>query len=38
VPILGALIDKILDLILAFFMYRALSREALRYRELKALG
>jgi hypothetical protein len=33
---IGAVIDKIIDLVLAFFIYRALSREAQRYREIKA--
>jgi hypothetical protein len=35
---IGAILDKVIDLILAFFVYRALSREVRRYREIKALG
>ena len=35
-PVLGPLGDKAIDLILAFFVFRALSREARRYREAVA--
>ena len=38
VPVLGPVVEKIVDLVLACFVYKALSREARRYRELKALG
>jgi hypothetical protein len=33
VPIVGPLVDKVVDLGLAFFLYKALSREAHRYLE-----
>ena len=36
VPVLGTLIDKLLDLVLAFFVYKALSREAQRYLGVKS--
>jgi hypothetical protein len=36
VPVVGTVIEKVIDLLLAFCMYKALSREARRYRELKA--
>src|SRR5262249_26036491 len=35
-PLLGGLLDKVVDLVLAFFTYKALSREARRYRETVA--
>ncbi len=35
-PVLGTLFDKTLDLVLAFFAYKALSREARRYLDYKA--
>jgi hypothetical protein len=31
VPVLGGVLDKVVDLVLAFFVYKALSREAQRY-------
>jgi hypothetical protein len=34
VPLIGSYLDKIFDLILAFCIYKALSREAHRYRQL----
>jgi hypothetical protein len=36
VMIVGTVIDKTVDLILAFLAYKALSREARRYLEIKA--
>lgn len=36
IPFLGSLVEKVVDLVLAFFAYKALSREARRYRDLKA--
>jgi hypothetical protein len=33
-PILGPYLDKVLDLLLAFCVYKALSRETRRYREV----
>jgi hypothetical protein len=33
---LGPLVEKLVDLVLAFFVYKALSREAHRYREIRA--
>lgn len=33
VPVMGTLMDKVLDLILAFLLFKVLSREARRYRE-----
>ena len=33
VPIVGPLVDKAVDLVLAFFLYKSLSREAHRYME-----
>jgi len=35
VPFVGPVLDKVVDLILAFFVYKALSREARRYRQLR---
>jgi hypothetical protein len=35
VPVFGSLADKMVDLILAFFVYKALSREAYRYMETR---
>jgi hypothetical protein len=35
IPILGPLVEKVVDLVLAFFTYKALSREARRYRDLR---
>jgi hypothetical protein len=32
VPIIGPIVDKLADLVLAFFLYKALAREASRYR------
>jgi hypothetical protein len=34
IPIVGPALDKIAELILAFFLYKVLSREASRYREI----
>jgi hypothetical protein len=34
IPIVGTALDKIAELILAFFLYKVLSREACRYREI----
>ena len=34
VPIMGTLFDKALDLVLAFLLFKVLSREARRYREV----
>jgi hypothetical protein len=36
IPIAGQIIDKVVDLILAFFLYKGLSREAARYRQALA--
>ncbi len=36
VPLLGPILDKIVDLVLAFFAYKALSREARRYLQVKS--
>jgi hypothetical protein len=36
VPLLGPVVEKVVDLVLAFFVYKALSREARRYREIRA--
>ena len=36
-PFLGQFLDKLLDLLLAFCVYRALSREVGRYREMLGL-
>jgi hypothetical protein len=36
VPLVGPVIDKVLNLALAFFLYKALSREAHRYLETAA--
>ena len=33
IPIIGMLLEKVLDLVLAFMAYKALSREVHRYRE-----
>jgi hypothetical protein len=38
VPFVGRYVDKLLDLILAFFVYKALSREARRYLEMRGGG
>ncbi|HYV38251.1 MAG TPA: hypothetical protein VE988_21385 [Gemmataceae bacterium] len=35
VPVIGEIIDKLIDLILAFVMFKALSREARRYMETR---
>jgi hypothetical protein len=35
IPIVSGIIDKVVDLILAFCVYHALSREVRRYREIK---
>jgi hypothetical protein len=35
VPLVGRYVDKVLDLFLAFFVYKALSREAQRYLETR---
>ena len=32
-PVVGSIMDKLIDLLLAFFVYKALTREAQRYRE-----
>jgi len=34
IPIVGPALDKIAELVLAFFLYKVLSREACRYREI----
>jgi hypothetical protein len=34
IPFLGPYLDKVLDLILAFFVYKTLSREVSRYRQM----
>lgn len=34
IPFVGTALDKIVELILAFFLYKVLSREACRYREI----
>ena len=34
VPFLGSFLDKLLDLLLAFCVYKALSREVLHYRDM----
>ncbi len=36
IPIAGPILDKAVDLILAFFLYKSLSREASRYRQALA--
>lgn len=38
VPLVGPLVDKLVDLLLAFFVYKALSREAHRYLETRSGG
>ena len=38
VPIIGQIFVNIVDLILAFFVYKALSREAHRYMQLRGGG
>jgi hypothetical protein len=38
VPLFGAVVDKIVDLVLAFFVYKALSREAQRYLAVRPGG
>jgi hypothetical protein len=38
VPLLGRLLTKTVDLVLAFCIYRTLAREAQRYRQLRAEG
>jgi hypothetical protein len=38
VPLVGPLGDKLVDLLLAFFVYKALSREAHRYLETRSGG
>jgi hypothetical protein len=37
-PVFGAVLDKTVDLLLAFFLYQALSREAHRYQTWKTLN
>ncbi len=37
-PVVGFVLDKVLDLILAFFLYKILSRESRRYRECVGFG
>jgi hypothetical protein len=34
IPLVGTILDKVVVLILAFFLYKVLSREAARYREI----
>jgi len=36
VPIIGPVVDKLVDLALAFFLYKALGREAQRYLETRS--
>jgi hypothetical protein len=36
IPVLGILLDKVVDLLLAFFAYKILSRELVRYRDMMA--
>ena len=36
IPFVGGSLDKVLDLLLAFCAYKALSRELRRYREMLA--
>jgi hypothetical protein len=36
IPIVGPVLDKVVDLFLAFLVYKALSREARRYQQLRA--
>ncbi|MBI3410035.1 MAG: hypothetical protein HY040_16970 [Planctomycetes bacterium] len=38
IPFVGSYLDKVLDLLLAYFIYMALSRETRRYRETLAAG
>jgi len=38
IPFLGPFLDKALDLILAFFVYKTLSREVSRYRQMLGQG
>jgi len=33
IPAVGEILEKVMDFVLAFFLYKALSREARRYRE-----
>lgn len=33
IPVIGSILDKVVDLLLAFFVYKVLTREAHRYRE-----
>jgi hypothetical protein len=35
IPLVGLILDKVVDFVLIFLLYRALSREARRYRETK---
>src|SRR5271170_7284128 len=35
-PIVGVILDKLIDLALAFFLYKALSREAQRYLQTRS--
>ncbi len=36
IPVLGTLLDKVVDVLLAFFAYKILSRELIRYRDMLA--
>jgi hypothetical protein len=35
IPIVGSVLEKVAELVLAFFLYKVLSREAWRYREIR---
>jgi hypothetical protein len=36
IPIVGPVLEKVAELVLAFFLYKVLSREAWRYREIRS--
>jgi hypothetical protein len=36
IPILGPLLDKVVDILLAFFAFKILTRELHRYRDMMA--
>ncbi len=36
IPVVGSVLDKLIDLLLAYFVYKVLTREAMRYRDALA--
>src|SRR5262245_27009584 len=38
IPAIGDILEKTMDFVLAFILYKALSREARRYRDFRAIG